>query len=59
MTNATVGRGLRRGYMMQFWGALYALSVAYPDPGLSALVAAVIVLLAALIYDARPAGWSA
>ena len=45
---------LRRGYWMEFWVALYALTVAYPNPGLTALVVVVLVILGVLLYDARP-----
>ena len=45
---------LRRGYWMQFWAALYALGRVYPQPRLSALVAALVVVLAALIVLNSP-----
>lgn len=49
--------GLRFGYWMQFWGAVYALTTVYPQPGLTGLVAALIALLASLIYLTRPPAW--
>ena len=51
---ATPRAALRRGYWMEFWAAVYALTRAYPDPGLTGLVVAVLVVLGALLYDARP-----
>ena len=48
---------LRRGYWMQFWAALYALTRVYPQPRLTALVVALVVVLAALIYDTAPVTW--
>ena len=45
---------LRRGYLMQFWAALYALTTVYPQPGLTTLVVVVLVLLAVLVYATRP-----
>ena len=39
---------------MEVWAALYALTVAYPNPGLTGLVVAVLAVLGALLYDARP-----
>lgn len=48
---------LRRGYWMEFWAALYALTRVYPQPRLTVLVAALVVVLAALIYDTSPCTW--
>jgi hypothetical protein len=48
---------LRQGYWMQFWAAVYALTTVYPDPGLTALVVALVAVLVALIYATRPAAW--
>ena len=45
---------LRRGYWMQFWAALYALGQVYPQPRLSAFVAALVVVLAVLIVVNSP-----
>lgn len=42
---------------MQFWASVYALTTVYPNPGLTSLVVAVLGVLAALIYDSRPAAW--
>ncbi len=42
---------------MQFWTAIYALTTVYPNPGLTGLVAAVLGVLAVLIYDSGPAAW--
>jgi hypothetical protein len=51
---------LRRGYWMQLWAALYALGRVYPQPRLTAFVAVLVVVLAALIVDTAPVpvGWS-
>jgi len=49
--------GLRYGYWMQFWAAIYALTTVYPQPGLTALATALLVVLAALIYLTRPQAW--
>ncbi|MCD2205305.1 hypothetical protein [Halobacterium sp. KA-6] len=49
--------GLRFGFWMQFWASVYALTTVYPNPGLTSLVVAVLGVLAALIYDSRPAAW--
>ncbi|MCG1002620.1 MULTISPECIES: hypothetical protein [Halobacterium] len=49
--------GLRFGFWMQFWTAIYALTTVYPNPGLTGLVAAVLGVLAVLIYDSGPAAW--
>ncbi|MXR20774.1 hypothetical protein [Halobacterium bonnevillei] len=48
---------LRRGYWMQLWAALYALTTVYPNPGLTALVVVLVAVLAALIYATRPSEW--
>jgi hypothetical protein len=48
---------LRRGYWMQFWAALYALTTVYPNPGLTALVVALVAVLVALIYATRSPAW--
>jgi len=45
---------LRRGYWMQLWAALYALGQVYPQPRLSAFVAVLVVVLAALIVLTSP-----
>jgi len=50
-------RALRRGYWMQLWAALYALTTVYPNPGLTALVVVLVAVLAALIYTTCPAAW--
>jgi len=48
---------LRWGYWMQFWAALYAVHTVYPQPRLTVFTLAVVVVLAALIYDTAPATW--
>ncbi|MXR20030.1 hypothetical protein [Halobacterium bonnevillei] len=48
---------LRRGYWMQFWVALYALTTVYPNPGLTALVVVLVAVLVGLIYATRPPAW--
>gem|GEM_PF-3109907 len=48
---------LRRGYWMQLWAALYALTAVYPNPGLTAATTALAAVLAALIYLTRPPAW--
>jgi hypothetical protein len=48
---------LRRAYWMEFWAALYALTRVYPQPRLTALVVALVVVLAGLIYDTAPVAW--
>lgn len=50
----TLRSTLRRGYWMDFWVAVYALTVAYPDPGLTGLVVALLAVLVALLYAHRP-----
>lgn len=45
---------LRRGYMAQFWAGLYALTTVYPQPRLTAFLAALLAILATLIYSYRP-----
>ena len=49
--------GLRYGYWMQFWAAVYALTTVYPDPGLTFLTGTLVAVLVALIYVTRPTAW--
>lgn len=48
---------LRRGYWLQLWAALYALTTVYPNPGLTGLVVVLVGVLAALIYATTPTTW--
>lgn len=50
----TLRSALRRGYLMEVWAALYALTTVYPNPGLTGLVLSVLAVLAALLYAHRP-----
>jgi hypothetical protein len=48
---------LRRGYWMQLWAALYALTRVYPNPGLTSLVLVLVGVLVTFIVDTAPAEW--